>query len=88
MYVESYIVILTAIIFVICLAFFIKTFILSIKFIERQSELEFEASTKIQSVMLKMNPQFAAIKPEIFKRKRPVLFKKPMQNLQLVLLVS
>ena len=75
-YVESYIVILTAIIFVICLAFFIKTFILSIKFIEKQSELEFEASTKIQSVMLKMNPQFAAIKPEIFKRKRPVLFKK------------
>ena len=75
-YVASYIVILTVIIFVICLAFFIKTFIFSIKYFEKQSELEFEASTKIQSMMLKMNPQFAAIKPEIFKRKRPVILRK------------
>ena len=75
-YVESYIVILTAIIFVLCLAFFVKTFIFSIKYFEKQSELEFEASIKIQSMMLKMNPQFAGIKPEIFKRKRPVLLKK------------
>jgi ABC-2 type transport system permease protein len=75
-YVGSYIVIITAVLFVLSVYFFIKTFIFSTNYFEKQSELEFEASTKIQSMMLKMNPQFAGIKPEIFKRKRPMLWKK------------
>lgn len=75
-YVESYIVMVTAFLFVVCLVFFIKSFIFSTRYFEKQSELEFEASTKIQSMMVKMNPQFSAIKPEIFKRKRPLFWKK------------
>ena len=75
-YAGSYIVMFTAFLFVLCLAFFIKSFIFSTKYFEKQSEIEFEASTKIQSMMLKMNPQFAGIKPEIFKRKRPLFWKK------------
>ena len=75
-YVGSYIVILTTALFVLSGYFFMKTFIFSTNYFEKQSELEFEASTKIQSMMLKMNPQFAGIKPEIFKRIRPVLLKK------------
>ena len=75
-YVGSYIVIITAVLFVFSGYFFIKIFIFSTNYFEKQSELEFEASTKIQSMMLKMNPQFAGIKPEIFKRKRPMLWKK------------
>jgi len=75
-YVGSYIVIFTALFFVLCFVFFVKSFIFSTKYFEKQSELEFEASTKIQSMMVKMNPQFAAINPEIFKRKRPLFWKK------------
>ncbi len=75
-YTGSYIVLITAGLFVLSGYYFMKTLIFSMKNFEKQSELEFEASTKIQSMMLKMNPQFAGIKPEIFKRKRPMLWKK------------
>ena len=75
-YLGSYIVLLTAVLFVLTCYFFIKRFIFSTNYFEKQSELELEASTRIQSMMLKMNPHFAGIKPEIFKRKRPMLWKK------------
>lgn len=75
-YVGSYIVVITGILYVLCLAFFIKLFIFSTNYFEKQSELELEASSRLQSMMLKMNPQFAGIKPEIFNRKRAILWKR------------
>lgn len=53
----------------------VKRFILSTRFFEKQAQLEFEASTKIQMMMIKMNPQFAQLKNDVFARKRPMLLK-------------
>ena len=54
----------------------VKRFILSTRYFEKQAQLEFEASTKIQMMMIKMNPQFAQLKNDVFARKRPMLLKK------------
>ena len=55
---------------------FIKRFLLSARYFEKQAQLEFEASMRIQMMMIKMNPQFAQLKHDVFGRKRPLLFKR------------
>ena len=74
-YTSPFIIIWSSILLVSAIIIMVKRFILSTRYFEKQAQLEFEASTQIQMMMIKMNPQFAQLKNDVFARKRPMLLK-------------